>query len=85
MCWESGGELGVINASIRLYKVKVPLNRLERPEGGGVRGIVLHSLDLGARRGWLFSTTRRPLYPRERPSTHCTGGCVGPRAGLDVC
>src|SRR5215510_3713860 len=27
----------------------------------------------------------RPLYPRERPGTHCTGGWVGPRAGLDVC
>ena len=23
------------------------------------------------------------LYPRERPSTHHTGGWVGPRAGLD--
>ena len=23
------------------------------------------------------------LYPRERPGTHCTGGLVGPRAGLD--
>ena len=23
------------------------------------------------------------LYPRERPGTHCTGGWVGPRAGLD--
>ena len=23
--------------------------------------------------------------PRERPSTHCTGGWVGPRAGLDRC
>jgi len=22
------------------------------------------------------------LYPRERPGTHCTGGWVGPRAGL---
>jgi hypothetical protein len=40
---------------------------------------------LGARRGWVVSTTPRPLYPRERPSTHCTGGWVGPRAGLDVC
>jgi hypothetical protein len=27
----------------------------------------------------------RPLYPRERPGTHCTAGWVGPRAGLDVC
>jgi hypothetical protein len=27
----------------------------------------------------------RPLYPREIPGTHCTGGWLGPRAGLDVC
>jgi hypothetical protein len=25
------------------------------------------------------------FYPRERPDTHCTGGWVGPRAGLDKC
>ena len=25
------------------------------------------------------------LYPRERPGTHCIGGWVGPRAGLDGC
>jgi len=24
-------------------------------------------------------------YPRERPGTHCTGGWVGLRAGLDLC
>ena len=24
-------------------------------------------------------------YPRERPCTHCTGGWVGPRSGLDRC
>ena len=23
------------------------------------------------------------LYPRERPGTHCTGGWVGPRAGVE--
>jgi hypothetical protein len=23
------------------------------------------------------------LYPRKGPGTHCTGGLVGPRAGLD--
>jgi hypothetical protein len=33
----------------------------------------------------VVSTTPRPLYPREIPGTHCTGGWVGPRAGLDVC
>jgi hypothetical protein len=31
----------------------------------------------------MVSTTLRPLYPRERLSTHCTGGWVDPRAGLD--
>ena len=25
------------------------------------------------------------LYPRERPGTHCTGGWVGSRAGLESC
>ena len=39
--------------------------------------------NLGARWGWVDSATPRPLYPRERPGTHCTGGWVGPRAGLD--
>ena len=29
--------------------------------------------------------TPRPLYPRERPDTHCIGGWVGPRSGLDGC
>jgi hypothetical protein len=33
----------------------------------------------------VVSTTPRPLYPRERAGSHCTGGWVGPRAGLDVC
>jgi hypothetical protein len=50
--------------------------------------IILHALplrDFDARRGWVVSTTPRPLYPRERHGTHCTGGWVGPRAGLDVC
>jgi len=32
----------------------------------------------------MEGSTSRPglLYPRERPGTHCTGGWVGPRAGL---
>jgi hypothetical protein len=29
----------------------------------GVRGIALPVLDLSARRGWVVSTTPRPLYP----------------------
>jgi hypothetical protein len=68
---------------VPIRKGKHTPNRLESPEG--VRGLVLHSLDLGARRIWVVSITSRPLYRRERPGTHRTGGWVGPRAGLDMC
>jgi hypothetical protein len=35
---------------------------------------------------WVANVTTRPLYPRERPGTHCTYiGWVGPRAALDDC
>jgi hypothetical protein len=49
------------------------------------RGIALPFRDLGARRVCVVSITPRPLYPLERPGTHCTGGWMGPRTGLDVC
>jgi hypothetical protein len=41
-------------------------------------------LDFSTRWGWLVSVTSRPHFsPGERtPGTHCTGGWVGPRAGL---
>jgi hypothetical protein len=61
-----------------------PYNRPPRAHRGS-RGIALLMLDLGTRRGWVVSTMPRPLYPPERPGTHCTGGWVGSRAGLDVC
>ena len=52
----------------------------------GSRGIALPFHDHGTRRRWVLSVTPRPLFtPRERPGTHCTGGWVGPRAGLDRC
>ena len=35
--------------------------------------------------GWVVKVTPRPLYPRERPGTHCIGGWVDPRAGPDEC
>jgi hypothetical protein len=47
--------------------------------GGGGIGVALLLLDLGARWRWVASTTPRPMYPRERPGTHWTGGW------LDVC
>jgi hypothetical protein len=49
------------------------------------RGIALSFRDLGARTWCVVSIRPRPFYPREIPFTHCTGGCVGPKAGLDVC
>jgi hypothetical protein len=48
-------------------------------------GIALPFCDLGARRGWVVSIMPWLLYPQERPGTHCTGGWVSPKAGLDVC
>jgi hypothetical protein len=41
--------------------------------------------NLSARWGWVANATTRPLYPQEGPSTHCTGGWVGPRADMDWC
>ena len=38
----------------------------------------------GTRSRWVVSTTLPPLYPRERPDTHRTGGWVGLGSGLDV-
>ena len=35
--------------------------------------------------GWVVNATPRPLYPQERLGTHCIGGWVVPRAGLDGC
>jgi hypothetical protein len=35
--------------------------------------------------GPIVNVTPRPLYPRERPGSHCVGGWVGPSAGLDGC
>ena len=30
--------------------------------------------------GWVVNATPRPLYPWERPGTHCIGGWVGPHS-----
>jgi hypothetical protein len=50
----------------------------------GSRGTAL--LFLGTRQGWVVNATPQLLYsPGNRPSIHCTGGWMGPRAGLDGC
>ena len=72
-------------------KVKCTLVQALRPctdrtARRGSRGIALPFLDHGTKKG-LRSQRHDPaaLYPREKPGTHCTGGWVSPRAGLDRC
>jgi len=49
-----------------------------------VKRLNLYSfLNLGARWGWVVDAKLRLLYSGERPSTHRTGGWVGPTAGVD--
>ena len=54
-----------------------------RNELSSLAEVSLYFFDLDARWGWVINATLRSLYPRERPSTHCIGGWVGPRARLD--
>jgi hypothetical protein len=58
----------------------------ERRRLGGEEMQLLLIHDLGIRWGWMVSVKPRPLFsPGERtPGTYCTGGWVGPRAGLDT-
>jgi hypothetical protein len=53
---------------------------------GGRGSIALLIFDLGTRWGWVVKVTPRPRFkPGEStPGTHCTGGWVGTRAGLDT-
>ena len=56
----------------------------EVPEGD--KGVYLYSyFNLGIIWGWLSPLPRRFTPPPrgKRPGTHCTGGGVGPRAGLE--
>jgi hypothetical protein len=61
-----------------------PRNRSRRTHrvSGGTAQLFLN---LGTRRGVWSASCPGCLYPRERPGTHCTGGWVGPGAGLDRC
>jgi hypothetical protein len=52
----------------------------------GLEEVELYTFfNFDARCGWVVNATPRPLYPRERPSTHSIGGWVDPSAGLDKC
>ena len=51
----------------------------------GSRGIALLFHDQRHYKGVRGQHHARPLYPWERPGTHCTGDWVDPRAGTDRC
>jgi hypothetical protein len=51
----------------------------------GSRSIALLILDHDTRRGERSALRPGRSLPWERPSTYCTGGWLGPRAGLDRC
>ena len=53
-------------------------------EQRGRRGIPVFMPDVGARWEWVVKTTLWPLYPAGSSSgTHCEGGLVGTKAGLE--
>ena len=64
--------------------VNSPQNRPRRPRVG-VEVYLYSFFNLGARWVCVVSATPRPLYPLERPGSHCIGGWFGPRDGLDLC
>jgi hypothetical protein len=63
-------------------KVKFTLEQATKAQRGS--GVKLYSFfNLGTRCGWVVNAMPRQLYFREKHGTSCTGGWVGPRAGLD--
>ena len=49
----------------------------------GVQVYLYSFFNLDARWGWVINATPRPLYPQESLSTHCIGGWVDHREGLE--
>jgi hypothetical protein len=67
----------VINKNLRGKRQSSPATR-----HGGVYSFTTSALDGGE---WPVSRPGRAFTPGERtPGTHCTGGWVGPRDGLDT-
>ena len=75
-------------AYVKRYLIKVkgisPHNRPRMPRGG-VNVYLYSFFNFVARWVWVVNATPRSLYSREWPGTHCAGGWVGPRAGVDGC
>ena len=64
------------------YKGKGPITGHEGPEGEQMYSSTLPSTSALDGGGWSAPRPGR-FTPRERTGTHCIGGWVGPRAGLD--
>jgi hypothetical protein len=73
------------HVKIKHIKLKLSYNTPRRHLGGEEVQLLL-ILDLDTRWKRVVSVTPRPRFsPEERTlGTHCTGGWVGPRAGLDT-
>ena len=56
---------------------------MPRRPRGGVEVQVYSFFNLGARWVGVQRHVHAALPPRERPGTHCIGGWLRPRAGLD--
>jgi len=75
------GRLCVLNANIE--GAGQPIRGYEGSRR--VELYIFYSFNLGVRWLWEVNVTPRPLYPQQTRVTHCTGGWLGSRAGLDVC
>jgi hypothetical protein len=63
----------------------VPLHAMEALGGGEGYSSYSFTTSVLGRGEWSASRPGRAFTPGERiPGTHCTGGWVGPRAGLDT-
>jgi hypothetical protein len=73
------------NSNLSRYLLNDPRNWALHHEGvWGNECIYPHFPDLDTSWRWVVSFTLLPLYPRERAhGTHCIGGWVDVRAGLD--
>ena len=67
---------------VSINKEMFTLEEIRRPWGEGELQLY-SSFSLSTSRGYVANTMSRPLYPRKRPSTHCTRRWPRPKAGLD--
>ena len=83
ICWNASNVPWILWYNLKELKVTFSRYRPGVAQRVGT-GITLLFHDRGTRRRWVVSSTPRPQFtPREWAGTHCTGGWVGPRAGLD--